>query len=475
VRANGSFTLSSQTGNLRAIFPKYRAENSIPIIIDENPIIHRSVRTECVAVGAGPQIYGLRVTMWTKDKAEGEMAWLQPKMAPSTVDHLADRTEDRKYRPDVEGLRALAVLLVALYHAHIPGIRSGFVGVDVFFVISGFLITGLLVRERINIGTVSIQKFYARRARRILPAATVVVLFTLFASYHWLGFLAGDSIADDAKWTALFVANLHFAAIGSSYLTSQAPPSPLQHMWSLGVEEQFYVVWPTLFFLIATVGKRVNLRFRLGIVLSVIVIASFAWSIIETSENATWAYFSPLTRAWELALGGLVAVSSPLLMRVPRAVANSVGGIGLGGVIVSGIVFSSRTPYPGSAVALPVLSTAAVIAAGCAATSTSAERLLSLRPCQWLGKRSFSFYLWHWPILIIAYEAAGHELSAWQNALWLLIALIASMLTYRLIENPIRFSKPLIRMTWLSLTLGAVLILASLGVSQLLINTHQGV
>lgn len=404
------------------------------------------------------------------------MMWLQSKerLTESPRALSAEGPEERKYRPDVEGLRAVAVLLVALYHAHIPGIRSGFVGVDVFFVISGFLITGLLLRERVERGTTSISKFYGRRARRILPATTVVVLFTLFASYHWLGFLAGNSIADDAKWTAVFMANLHFASIGTSYLGAQAPPSPLQHMWSLGVEEQFYVVWPTLFFVIATVGKRLSLRLRLGIVLSIIVIASFAWSIIETSQNATWAYFSPLTRAWELALGGLIAVASPVLMRVPAKVANIAGGIGLGAVILSGVVFTDQTAYPGAAAALPVLTTGVVIAAGCVMSTGAAERVLGFRPCQWLGKRSFSFYLWHWPILIIAYEAAGHALPVWQNALWLCVALGASMLTYRLVENPIRFSKPLVKRAWLSLAMGAVLIATSLGVAQWLISTHQG-
>jgi peptidoglycan/LPS O-acetylase OafA/YrhL len=383
-------------------------------------------------------------------------------------------SESRLFRPDVEGLRAVAVLLVALYHANIPGIRGGFVGVDVFFVISGFLITGLLLRERETHNSTSIPNFYARRARRILPAATLVVIATLIASYHWLGFLAGNSLATDAKWTAVFMANVHFATIGTSYLGSQLPPSPLQHMWSLGVEEQFYVVWPTLFLLVATLGRPRGLRLRLSALLATIAIASFAWSVLETSQNATWAYFSPLTRAWELALGALVAVLSPLLGRIPAVVAHIASGIGLCGVIASGIILSDRTEYPGCAVALPVMSAALVISAGCVGSTGIAERLLRVRPCQWLGKRSYSFYLWHWPILIIAYEAAGHTLPVWHNVILLVIALVASAITYRLVENPVRFAKPLRRSAPLSIAMGAALIVCSLGVSQALIDGHQG-
>jgi peptidoglycan/LPS O-acetylase OafA/YrhL len=204
-------------------------------------------------------------------------------------------------------------------------VRGGYVGVDVFFVISGFLITGLLLRERSDTGKISIVAFYARRVRRILPAATVVVILTVLAAYHFLGFLEGDSVANDARWASVFLANIHFAAIGTQYFSAEAPPSPLQHMWSLGVEEQFYVVWPTVVLLVGAVLPRVSLRMRLGAVLGVIIVASFSWSVIETLHNGTRAYFSPLTRAWELAAGGLLAVAAPLLGRIPRKVAIWLG------------------------------------------------------------------------------------------------------------------------------------------------------
>src|ERR1039458_2545764 len=155
----------------------------------------------------------------------------------------------KEFRPDIQALRALAVLLVVLYHANIPGIHGGFRSVDVFFVVSGFVITNVLLRERASKNTTSIPGFYARRIRRILPAATVVLIATIFATYRWLSFITGASSAEDAKFVAVFIGNFHFAAIGTQYLTAHQPPSTLQQFWSLAVEEQFYLVWPILFLL----------------------------------------------------------------------------------------------------------------------------------------------------------------------------------------------------------------------------------
>ncbi len=372
----------------------------------------------------------------------------------------------RRFRPDVEGLRAIAVLFVVLYHAHLPGISGGFVGVDVFFVISGFLITGLLVREHEQRASISIPGFYARRARRILPASTLVVLLTVFATYHWLGFLEGNAVAVDAKWTAVFLANIHLAQIGTSYFGSQAPPSPLQNMWSLGVEEQFYVVWPGLFLLVAAVGRRLNVRMKLGVLLVMIVTASFVWSILQTSNNSTWAYFSPLTRAWELGVGALVAIAAPLLGRISRKTALAMGCLGAVGVVGSGFLFNASTPYPGSAAALPVFGTALLIAAGTAAASLPTERILSTRPFQWFGARSYSLYLWHWPILIIAAEHSFVPLSLWQNLLCVLVAIVAAALSYRFVETPVRRSQFLLKRPLVSVAMGIVLILVTIGIAQ---------
>jgi peptidoglycan/LPS O-acetylase OafA/YrhL len=392
--------------------------------------------------------------------------------APSPAVTALEPAATRRFRPDVEGLRAIAVLFVVLYHAHVPGISGGFVGVDVFFVISGFLITGLLLREHEQRSSISILGFYGRRARRILPASTLVVLLTVFAAYHWLGFLEGNVVAGDAKWTAVFLANIHLAQVGTSYFGSQAPPSALQHMWSLGVEEQFYVVWPGLFLLVATIGRRLNLRVKLGILLVAIVAVSLAWSILQTSDNSTWAYFSPLTRAWELGVGALVAIVAPLLGRISRKAALVMGCLGAAGVVGSGFLLNAATPYPGSAAALPVFGTALLIAAGTAVANLPTERILSTRPFQWFGARSYSLYLWHWPILIIATEHSFKPLYLWQNLLCVLVAIVGAALSYRFVENPVRKNKFLQKQPLVSVAMGIGLILITIGIAQWQLSIH---
>jgi peptidoglycan/LPS O-acetylase OafA/YrhL len=381
----------------------------------------------------------------------------------------------QRFRPDIEGMRAIAVGLVLLFHGYTTPFSGGFVGVDVFFVISGFLITSLLLHEQTQVGRISILGFYARRARRILPASALVVLATIIATYYYLGFIAGNGVANDAKWTAIFAANIHFGLVGTDYLGSQLPPSPLQHMWSLGVEEQFYVVWPGLFLLMVLIVRGPRHRNAMAAVLMVIIGVSFSWSVIQTMSNATWAYFSPLTRAWELALGALVAVTAPAISRLrPAWVSELLAVCGLIGVTASALLLTSSTPYPGSAVALPVVSSAALIAAGCSNPKTLVGRALSVPPMQWLGARSYSLYLWHWPVLIITAQYVGHELSGWQNTGLLVIAVVACALSYRLIENPVRRARVLTSRTGLSLAMGAALILGTIVVAQWQIAAHYG-
>jgi peptidoglycan/LPS O-acetylase OafA/YrhL len=359
-----------------------------------------------------------------------------------------------------------------LFHAAVPGVTGGFVGVDVFFVLSGFVITGLLLRERASTAKTRLLAFYGRRSRRILPAATLVIIATVLASYHWLGFLTGNSTAADGRTASLFYANFHFIATGTNYLASQAPPSPLQNYWSLSVEEQFYVLYPTLFIVAALAWSHVSLRLKLSVLLVVSIVASFAWSVHQTSVSATAAYFSPFTRAWELALGGLVAVGSIQLAKLPRHVALVMTWVGLAGILVAAFVFTSATAYPGSAVALPVLSTALVVAGGTAVPTWGAETLLRLTPFRWLGKVSYSLYLWHWPILIIAAQYAGHPLSVKDNLLWVLLALALSIASYRLVENPVRHSKFLTRSGLRSVCLGVVLVGISIGLLTFEIASH---
>jgi peptidoglycan/LPS O-acetylase OafA/YrhL len=378
--------------------------------------------------------------------------------------------EDRRFRPDVEGLRAVAVLLVVLFHAGVPGLTGGYVGVDVFFVISGFVITGLLLRERAATGQTSIRAFYARRCRRIIPAATLVILVTVFFSYGLLGFVSGNYVANDGRWAAAFLANFHFSAIGTNYFASQRPPSPLQNYWSLSVEEQFYIVYPTIFLWVAGLGQRFSLRARMAVFLGLVIAASYALSIAQTSTDPTAAYFSPLTRAWELALGALIAVGASRLKQVPPSVAAATW-LGLAGIVTSAFLFDAQTSYPGAWVALPVVGAGLIIAGGTASPRLGAESALGLLPFRWLGKLSYSLYLWHWPILVIAAERAGKSsLPLGQSLGLLLVALLASVVTFALVENPIRHarlpSKP-------SIGIGVGLAVGTIGLCSLAISDHS--
>jgi peptidoglycan/LPS O-acetylase OafA/YrhL len=388
--------------------------------------------------------------------------------APAPGDEAGTPPDDRRFRPDVEGLRAVAVLLVVFYHAGVPRLTGGYVGVDVFFVISGFVITGLLLRERAGTGRTSIVGFYARRCRRILPAATLVILVTAVTTYVALGAVTGNNTADDGRWAAVFLANFHFEALGTNYLDALRPPSPVQNYWSLSVEEQFYIVYPTLFLVVAKVRGSFSIRARMALVLVPVIVGSYWLSITQTASNPSAAYFSPFTRAWELALGALVAVGSPWLKAIPGRWAAVLTWVGLAAVAAAAVAFNAQTAYPGSPVAVPVVGAALVIAGGAAIPRAGAESVLGLRPARWLGKHSYSLYLWHWPILIIAAERAGKTtLPVGENLLYVLLALVLSVATYRLVENPVRHwrvpSLP-------SIGLGVALVLTTLLLLSLLIQ-----
>ena len=366
------------------------------------------------------------------------------------------------FRADVQALRAMAVAVVVLYHAQLPGIHGGFLGVDVFFVISGFVITGVLLRERQSSSRTSLVAFYGRRIRRILPIATLVLVVTVMASYHYLGFIAGARSAHDAYWVALFLGNFHFASVGTDYFGANLPPSTLQQYWSLAVEEQFYLVWPLLFAAIAAGSTAGRQRRRLLLALVAIMAASLAWSIIETSQNQVWAFFSPLTRAWELALGAAIAVAGPWLAdRAPR-IGLALASVGWLGIALSCWLITSTTPWPGSAVIAPVLATGLVIAGGSMRVSASPGLLVRSGPVQWLGKVSYSLYLLHWPILTIAAQYSLAPLSRPVELGLVALALLASALSYRFIEDPVRRSSLLKGRSELTYLMGAALIGISL-------------
>jgi len=345
-----------------------------------------------------------------------------------------------KRRTDIEGLRAIAVLAVLLFHAGVPGLAGGYVGVDVFFAVSGFLITSLLVAEKTNTGKVSLGAFYARRARRILPVSALVAVATLIASWIWLEPLRLRLLSHDVLAVALFSSNFVFANRGADYLQSALPPSPLQHYWSLAVEEQFYVVWPALVMLVCIgIGSRTarNVRLRVGITAGIAATASFVACMTLMNTSQPWAFFSPHTRAFELAIGALVAVIPLGDSKAANQMNAALAWCGLAGIITTVVMFSETTTFPGPWALAPVMATAFLLRGG-NATSWSPEIVLRLSPMQWLGSRSYSAYLWHWPILIIAAAALDKELSVFEGLICLMISLALSEFSYRFVENPVR-------------------------------------
>jgi peptidoglycan/LPS O-acetylase OafA/YrhL len=351
------------------------------------------------------------------------------------------------HRRDIQGLRAVAVLLVALGHAGVPFLPGGFVGVDVFFVLSGFLITGLLLAEARSQGSVSLLDFYVRRARRILPAAALTLLVTNIAAFYALNFVRAQQAVEDSLHAGAFAANFHFAARGVDYFAQGEPPSPVLHFWSLSVEEQFYVVWPLLLtvslFGLALHGRRRASKLserRLLAVMLLLALASLAYSIRLTASAPADAYFSPFTRAWELGLGATIAVCASTLERIPQPWKVVMGWAGLAAIGTAAVAFSEQTPFPGFAGILPTVGTGLAIVAGIGTGGSrlSAGRLLSLRPMFVIGDRSYAFYLWHWPVLILAAAYAGHALSVPVKLALVAGAFALSCVSYAVVENPIR-------------------------------------
>ncbi len=374
------------------------------------------------------------------------------------------RSEQTRFRPDIEGLRAVAVVAVVLFHADVPGVGGGFVGVDVFFVISGFLITGLLWREANTTGTVGLRRFYGARARRLLPASATVGVVTAIASAALLPPLQARTVMGDGIASALYVSNYRFILQGVDYFASHTA-SPFQHYWSLGVEEQFYLVWPALILGTAWLIRRARRRNRAQatssqrpylVVLALVAAVSFALSLVVTYWAPFVAFFSLPTRAWQLAAGGLVALTAGQWRRLPALPAAFTGWAGLALILLACTQFSTDTRYPGIAALLPVLGAVLVIGAGCAAPSQGCGRVLGMSPMRAIGRVSYSWYLWHWPVLVLAPALLGHPLGLAGRLVAALISGGLAVLTLRVIENPLRFAPRVRRSALASLALGGV-------------------
>ena len=339
------------------------------------------------------------------------------------------------FRADIEGLRALAIAIVVLAHADVGVGLGGYVGVDVFFVISGFLITQLLVRELDRSGRVAVGRFYARRVKRLMPQVLTVIGAVVVASSLLLSPVRAQAVAADVEAAGAYAMNWHLSAEAVDYFASGASDQPLDHLWSLAVEEQFYVVWPCLLLGLAWVSRR-----ALPVALAAVATASFAYAVIDVRATPEAAYYSAFARAWELALGALLAALPAL--RLPRGAA----WLGLGAILAATATFGADTPFPGPAALVPTLGAAAVIAAGASAP-------LTLRPVRWVGRVSYAWYVWHWPVLVFAAAALG-PLSAWGRAIAAASSLAPAWVTYRWIEEPLRRSAVHVRRPRLTLAAG---------------------
>jgi peptidoglycan/LPS O-acetylase OafA/YrhL len=369
-----------------------------------------------------------------------------PEAPPNLPARAPARSSTRAaFRPDLEGLRGVAILLVVLCHVGIPGAGAGFIGVDVFFVLSGFLITGLLVGEYERNGRLDLRAFYARRARRIVPAAVLVLACTLLAAQMLVSPLDLPGIADDVLAAGLSVANIHFALQATDYF-APVDASPVLHYWSLGVEEQFYLLWPLI--LIAA-SRLARPRVAMTIATGLILVGSFVLSNAMTASEGPWAYYSLPTRAWQLAAGGLLALAAPLFSRLPGFPARVVGWLGAGLLVAALAVIEPTTEYPGLAALLPTLGAVAIIASGGGAGSPG-SMALTLAPMRWLGRISYSLYLWHWPILVLGSVAlgvgvggipideapAGADIPAKIGLV--LLAIVVAWGSWALVEEPVR-------------------------------------
>ena len=403
------------------------------------------------------------------------------------------RTRRRRrdlFRADIEGLRAVAVVLVVAFHAGVSVVSGGFVGVDVFFVLSGFLITGLLVDEIARTGTISIGDFYARRVRRLLPLATLVLAATAAATYWLVPPIDRKGVAGDIIGSALWSANWRFAAESTQYM-ADTDKSPVLHYWSLAVEEQFYVVWPLLLLLLVG-GTGLALRawrvafHRIALALGVVIAVSLWLSWRQTGASSPFAYFGLHTRAWELGVGAALALVRPMLPLLTRRAAEGAAVLGVAMVIWSAVAMDESTPFPGTAALVPVLGTALLVAAGARLPDGLVSSTLSRPVPRYVGRISYAWYLWHWPVLVLATATFGEETfgddgTATSHASWAVVVLAVALsfvlaaASHHAVEQPLRQIRFLKVSRRRSLVAGGVLVATSLAASlALVVSTPAG-
>lgn len=337
------------------------------------------------------------------------------------------------FRPEIEGLRAVAVLLVAVYHVWFGRVSGG---VDVFLLLTGFLITGSLVRALERDGRIGLAAFWTKLARRLTPAAAVVLAATLAATYLWLPRSRWADVIAQVRAAALYHENWALARAAVDYLAREAAASPVQHFWSLSIQGQFYVLWPLLLGLTAVVASRLRVRPDLAYpaVVGLVFAASLAYSVWITGAHQAWAYFDTGARLWEPALGGLLAL---VVHRIdlPARLRVVLGWAGLAALVSCGVLLQVSTLFPGYVALWPTGAAVLVVLAG-SGTRFGADRLLTWKPLMALGALSYPFYLWHWPVLVVYLEVTGRTLAdPLGGALVLALSLALAAVTSRVVEG----------------------------------------
>jgi peptidoglycan/LPS O-acetylase OafA/YrhL len=370
-----------------------------------------------------------------------------------------EKPRQRGFRPDIQGMRALAVGMVVVYHLYPSLLPGGFAGVDVFFVISGFLITGHLLREYHKTGKVALLDFWGRRAKRLVPAAALVLTVTWIASRFVLPATQLADTASQIRASALYFQNWQLASDSVNYLQASSAASPVQHFWSLSVEEQFYLGWPLLFLLAALVAltarrpqERRARGHRVALFLAGAVVAGSLWySVYYTHANPAGAYFVTTTRIWELGLGGLLALlPARFTQRIGRF--GPLGWAGLGLVIASAFVLSGTNAFPGVLALLPAGGAAALILGGSGAARFGPSKLTSTRPMVFIGGISYSLYLWHWPIIVLWTAWRGHPVGVRSGLAIVALSVVLAWLTRVWVEDKVRTASLLSGHGWRSVS-----------------------